>query len=66
MVKGDGMCDLLYKRVRLSSISLAFLVELSMAAIRLACSLQLFSQTALYNSVAKLNSHKSKEMSLEH
>ncbi len=39
---------LLYDRVSLPSISVAFLVELSMAAMRDACSLQLFSRAALY------------------
>ena len=40
---------LLYDRVRRSSISLAFFVELSMALMRDACSLQLFSSSALFS-----------------
>ena len=39
---------LLYERVSLASISFAFLVEDSMAAMREACSLQLFSSMPLY------------------
>ena len=45
--RGTGY--LLYDRVRRSSISLAFFVELSMALIRDACSLQLFSSRALFS-----------------
>ncbi len=40
------------------SISLAFLVDDSMAAMRDACSLQLFSISALYSVEARLNSDR--------
>ena len=46
---GTGLrAHLLYDRVSFSNISEAFLVELSIADMREACSLQLFSVIALY------------------
>ena len=46
--QGFRDAHLLYDRVSFSNISEAFLVELSIADMREACSLQLFSVIALY------------------